>query len=125
MPSAGSVVQSAFVAHSPQVDTLMMPGTSSRVPQLAFAGSEQTSLLSQPAPGEEEEVSAEDEELVEKCLEIIRQEKRASTSLLQRRLRLGYTRAARIVDILEQRGILGPGEGAKPREILVDLDAAV
>jgi S-DNA-T family DNA segregation ATPase FtsK/SpoIIIE len=67
----------------------------------------------------------EDEELVEKCLEIIRQEKRASTSLLQRRLRLGYTRAARIVDILEQRGILGPGEGAKPREILVDLDAAV
>ncbi len=76
--------------------------------------------------GEEgEDVTEEDEELVEKCLEIIRQEKRASTSLLQRRLRLGYTRAARIVDILEQRGILGPGEGAKPREILVDLDAAV
>jgi S-DNA-T family DNA segregation ATPase FtsK/SpoIIIE len=69
-----------------------------------------------------EEVTDEDEELVEKCIEIIRQEKRASTSLLQRRLRLGYTRAARIVDILEQRGILGPGEGAKPREILVDLD---
>ena len=73
----------------------------------------------------DDEVGEEDEELVEKCLEIIRQEKRASTSLLQRRLRLGYTRAARIVDILEQRGILGPGEGAKPREILVDLDAAV
>ena len=79
----------------------------------------------QAATVPEEEVTAEDEELVEKCLEIIRQEKRASTSLLQRRLRLGYTRAARIVDILEQRGILGPGEGAKPREILVDLDAAV
>ncbi|HJY52664.1 MAG TPA: DNA translocase FtsK, partial [Candidatus Udaeobacter sp.] len=79
----------------------------------------------QTAGAPEEEVTAEDEELVEKCLEIIRQEKRASTSLLQRRLRLGYTRAARIVDILEQRGILGPGEGAKPREILVDLDAAV
>jgi len=80
--------------------------------------------LKSVAPSEEE-VTEEDEELVEKCLEIIRQEKRASTSLLQRRLRLGYTRAARIVDILEQRGILGPGEGAKPREILVDLDAAV
>jgi S-DNA-T family DNA segregation ATPase FtsK/SpoIIIE len=79
----------------------------------------------QSASAPEEEVTAEDEELVEKCIEIIRQEKRASTSLLQRRLRLGYTRAARIVDILEQRGILGPGEGAKPREILVDLDAAV
>jgi DNA segregation ATPase FtsK/SpoIIIE, S-DNA-T family len=79
----------------------------------------------QAASSSTEEVTDEDEELVEKCLEIIRQEKRASTSLLQRRLRLGYTRAARIVDILEQRGILGPGEGAKPREILVDLDAAV
>jgi len=74
---------------------------------------------------EEEDVSEEDEALVEKCLEIIRQEKRASTSMLQRRLRLGYTRAARVVDILERRGILGPGEGAKPREILVDLDALV
>jgi DNA segregation ATPase FtsK/SpoIIIE, S-DNA-T family len=73
----------------------------------------------------EEEVSEEDEMLVEKCLEIIRQEKRASTSMLQRRLRLGYTRAARVVDILERRGILGPGDGAKPREILVDLDALV
>ena len=53
---------------------------------------------------DEDDVSEEDEELVTKCLEIIRQEKKASTSLLQRRLRLGYTRAARIVDILEDRG---------------------
>ena len=89
----------------------------------AFDAAMQEKLQSSAAP--EEEVTDEDEELVEKCIEIIRQEKRASTSLLQRRLRLGYTRAARIVDILEQRGILGPGEGAKPREILVDLDATV
>ena len=72
---------------------------------------------------EEEEVSDEDEELVEKCIEVMRQEKKASTSLFQRRLRLGYTRAARILDILEQRGYVGAGEGAKPRDILVDLDA--
>jgi len=72
---------------------------------------------------EEEEVSDEDEELVEKCIEVMRQEKKASTSLFQRRLRLGYTRAARILDILEARGYVGPGEGAKPRDILVDLDA--
>lgn len=70
-----------------------------------------------------EEVSDEDEELVDKCIEVMRQEKKASTSLFQRRLRLGYTRAARILDILETRGYVGPGEGAKPREILVDLDA--
>ena len=73
--------------------------------------------------GDEEEVSDEDEELVEKCIEVMRQEKKASTSLFQRRLRLGYTRAARILDILEDRGYVGPGEGAKPRDILVDLDA--
>ncbi len=71
--------------------------------------------------GDEEEVSEEDEEIVEKCIEVIEQERRASTSLLQRRLRLGYTRAARMMDILEMRGIIGPGDGAKPREILVDL----
>ncbi len=83
----------------------------------------QSQLETSAAP--EAEVSEEDEELVERCLEIIRQEKKASTSMLQRRLRLGYTRAARVVDILERRGILGPGEGAKPREILVNLDALV
>ena len=69
-----------------------------------------------------EEVSDEDQELVEKCIEVMRHEKKASTSLFQRQLRLGYTRAARILDILEERGYVGPGEGAKPREILVDLD---
>ena len=53
---------------------------------------------------------------------MIRQEKKASTSLFQRRLKLGYGRAARMMDILEDRGIIGPGEGAKPREILVDMD---
>lgn len=70
----------------------------------------------------EEEVSDEDEELVTKCLEVVRQENRASTSMLQRRLKLGYTRAARVMDILEQRGIVGPKDGAKDREILVDLN---
>ncbi len=71
----------------------------------------------------EEEISDEDEELVEKCIEIIKQEGKASTSMLQRRLRLGYTRAARVVDILEQRGMLGPKDGAKDREILFDLNS--
>ena len=72
--------------------------------------------------GGDEDVTEEDEDLVAKCLEIIKQERKASTSMLQRRLRLGYTRAARVVDILEQRGIVGPKDGAKDREILVDLD---
>jgi DNA segregation ATPase FtsK/SpoIIIE, S-DNA-T family len=76
--------------------------------------------LNSPPP--EEEVTEEDEELLRKVLEIMKQERRASTSLFQRRLRLGYTRAARLVDALEQRGIVGPRDGAKDREILVDLD---
>lgn len=71
---------------------------------------------------DEDEVNPEDERILEKCLEVIRQEKKASTSLLQRRLGLGYTRAARMMDILEDRGIIGPGEGAKPRDILVQMD---
>ena len=46
---------------------------------------------------------------------------KVSASLLQRRFRLGYNRAARIVDLLEERGIIGPQNGSKPREVLVKL----
>jgi S-DNA-T family DNA segregation ATPase FtsK/SpoIIIE len=78
-------------------------------------------LSGKASPGME--VSEEDKELIIQCLEVIRQEKRASTSNLQRRLRLGYNRAAYVVDYLERIGVLGPGEGAKPREVLVDLES--
>jgi len=64
----------------------------------------------------------EDDELVEQAMAIIRETQRASTSSLQRRMRIGYTRAARIIDILEERGVVGPPCGAGPREILIDLD---
>jgi len=72
-----------------------------------------------------EELTDEEEELVQKCIEIMCQERKASASLFQRRLRLGYSRAARIMDILEQRRYVAPGDGAKPREILVDLDELI
>ena len=71
---------------------------------------------------EENDWSDEDRELARRCLEIIRDSKRASTSFLQRRLSLGYTRAARIVDLLEEMAVLGPDNGSKPREILQPLD---
>jgi S-DNA-T family DNA segregation ATPase FtsK/SpoIIIE len=67
----------------------------------------------------------EDDALLAQSVEIIRETQRASTSSLQRRLRIGYTRAARIMDILEERGIIGPARGSEPREILIDLDAGV
>ncbi len=69
--------------------------------------------------------SGEDDDIVEKAIEVIRQTKRASTSSLQRRLRIGYTRAARVMDLLEERGMIGPPEGAGPREILIDLDGEI
>jgi S-DNA-T family DNA segregation ATPase FtsK/SpoIIIE len=82
--------------------------------------------LSKPTPsGGDSEGDDEDEELVEQCIEVIRQTNRASVSVLQRRLRIGYTRAARIMDTLEERGLVGPGRGAEPREILMDLDVTV
>ncbi|MBN2301118.1 MAG: DNA translocase FtsK [Lentisphaerae bacterium] len=69
--------------------------------------------------------NGEDDELLNQCIEIIRETRRASTSSLQRRLRIGYTRAARIMDILEERGIIGPPRGSDPREILIDLDGII
>ncbi len=63
-----------------------------------------------------------DDEILTQAVEIIRETHRCSTSSLQRRLRIGYTRAARLVDILEERGIVGPPRGSEPREILIDLD---
>ena len=79
--------------------------------------------LSKPsAPTDIESGIDEDEEIIQQCIEVIRSEQKASVSLLQRRLRLGYGRAARIMDELENRGIVGESNGAEPREILIDLD---
>jgi len=67
-------------------------------------------------------ITEDDKKLIYECFDVIRQEKKASTSNLQRRLRLGYNRAAYVIDYLERVGVLGPADGAKPREILVDLE---
>jgi len=63
-----------------------------------------------------------DDPLYEEAKRVVIEAKRASSSLLQRRLRIGYARAARLLDILEKRGVVGPGEGAKPREILIGIE---
>jgi len=73
-------------------------------------------------PFDAEEGAGEDEDLIEQCIEVIRSEQKASVSLLQRRLKIGYGRAARIMDVLEERGYVGPSKGAEPRDILIDLD---
>ena len=65
----------------------------------------------------------DDEDLYNQALDVIKSTKRASTSMIQRRLRIGYNRAARIMDLMEQKGIVGPENGSSPREILMDLDS--
>ena len=64
-----------------------------------------------------EEYSFGEDPLYEEARGVVLEARKASASLLQRRLRIGYARAARLIDILEERGVVGPGEGAKPREI--------
>lgn len=67
--------------------------------------------------------SDEDDDLYDEAVETVRQAQKASASLLQRRLKVGYARAARLLDLMESKGIIGPGEGAKPREVFIEKTA--
>ena len=64
-------------------------------------------------------LSDDDEELISQAIEVILRDRRATTSYIQRSLRIGYNRAASIIDTLEQRGVIGPQIGSAPREILI------
>jgi S-DNA-T family DNA segregation ATPase FtsK/SpoIIIE len=64
--------------------------------------------------------SSDSDPLLDEAVGVVIDSGKASTSYLQRRMKIGYSRAARIIDLMEQMGVVGPGEGAKPREILVD-----
>ena len=85
------------------------------------------SMLEAPEPeggaGDDDDLDGEfdpdEDPLLEKAIEIVVQAQTASVSLLQRRLRVGYTRAGRLIDMLERRGIISPYEGSKPRRVLV------
>ena len=66
--------------------------------------------------------SDEADPLYNEIVEFVINTQKASASLLQRRFKLGYNRAARIIDLLEEKGIIGPANGSKPREVLVQLD---
>ncbi|OYS44428.1 cell division protein FtsK [Limosilactobacillus reuteri] len=66
---------------------------------------------------EQEEQAEEEDELFPEALDFVVDQQKASTSLIQRRFRIGYNRAARIIDDMEQRGFIGPANGSKPREV--------
>jgi len=57
------------------------------------------------------------DELLPQAEEIVTRARKASASLLQRRMRVGYARAARLLDLLEEKGVIGPADGAKPRRV--------
>lgn len=71
-------------------------------------------ILSSPTSDDEED------DMFHEALEVVMEAKKASASLLQRRLKIGYARAARLLDIMESKGIIGPGSGAKPRDVYLN-----
>ena len=81
----------------------------------ANTGNKKKDVSSSDGDGEEGPA----DEMLPKAIEAVIEAQSASTTLLQRKLKLGYARAARIVDALEERGIIGPYEGAKPRKVLI------
>ena len=76
------------------------------------------SAIFSAALGEDDSYDGDDDELYEEARATVIQAGKASTSFLQRKLRIGYARAARLVDMLEERGVIGAGSGAKAREVI-------
>ncbi|HVR11565.1 MAG TPA: DNA translocase FtsK 4TM domain-containing protein [Thermoanaerobaculia bacterium] len=124
-------------------DMLMMPPGSSRVIRLhgAYVSEQETASLvrwlkkqGKPdldpdvlrAPAESEGAGGDgadsDDELYDEAARLVVAERQASASFLQRRMRIGFSRAARLIDIMERDGLLGPPQGSKPREVLVKPD---
>src|SRR5690606_28333132 len=90
-------------------------GASSAKPQNAFWDEDDDDDYDE----DDDTVGDGEDELYEEAVDLVRRLNKASVSLLQRRLRIGYTRAARLIDTMEERGIVGPAtEGSKPREVL-------
>ncbi|MFN2469277.1 MAG: DNA translocase FtsK [Gaiellaceae bacterium] len=77
-------------------------------------------VFAEEGDGEDGDFDPDEDPLLERAIEIVIQTQTASVSLIQRRLRVGYTRAGRLIDMLERRGIISGYEGSKPRRVLVD-----
>ncbi|MDP3948695.1 MAG: DNA translocase FtsK [bacterium] len=75
-----------------------------------------------PASIFDESLDEDGDEMYDEAVEVVRQAQKASASLLQRRLKVGYARAARLLDLMEEKGIIGPGDGAKARDVYLGKD---
>ncbi len=99
--------------------TVTMPEREPRVHEQTPAGLVQQPLWEEYKDLEKAAAENKDDDLLEKAIEVVREQGKASVSLLQRRLRIGYARAARLIDEMEEQGIIGPDEGGKARPVLV------
>jgi DNA segregation ATPase FtsK/SpoIIIE, S-DNA-T family len=112
-------VQGAYV--SEEEIALVVEQTRQREQELDESYLELPEVFAEPGDSAEDgEFDPDDDPLLDKAIEIVVQTQTASVSLLQRRLRVGYTRAGRLIDMLERRGIVSGYEGSKPRRVLVD-----
>jgi S-DNA-T family DNA segregation ATPase FtsK/SpoIIIE len=100
------------------------PGMANRASGTAYwdreaTGQSSSATFSSRSNNDDDGGDGDEDALYEEAVDLVRRQNKASVSLLQRRFRIGYTRAARLMDTLEERGIVGPPvEGAKPREVL-------
>lgn len=106
-------IQGAFVSDTEVLDVV------DYIKQETKANYNQEAIETVEENSQVKEVDDEDE-LIDEAIKIIIDENTASVSLLQRKLRVGYARAGRIIDQLEEKGVVGPYEGSKPRKVLVD-----
>src|SRR3954466_13999572 len=113
-------VQGAYV--SEEEIALVVEQTRQREQELDEGYLELPEVFAEPDDGDDVhgEFDPDDDPLLDKAIEIVVQTQTASVSLIQRRLRVGYTRAGRLIDMLERRGIISGYEGSKPRRVLVD-----
>lgn len=115
-------IQGAYVTEEEIKKVISFIKERNDLPQVdeVVTGEEDGKNRSQPLDFDAASQDGDDDELYGEAVEVVREAKKASASLLQRRLKVGYARAARLLDIMEEKGIIGPGDGAKPREVYIE-----
>ncbi len=114
-------IQSAYIREAEAkavVDHLKKAYADELQDEINFSTENTSNAIFSSGIGGSDTDSADDDELYEEARDTVTQAGKASTSYLQRKLRIGYARAARLMDLLEERGVIGPGSGAKPRDVI-------